>query len=147
MTDWNFIAPVSAFAARKARQQAQIAATPEPVKPPSAVETTEEPPSKKARTSPEEDTPSQSVSPADRVQTRRSSRRKAEPSEIEKTPRRKTKTTPATPPEHLTDGTVERESGIRTPVEEVSEPEGNDVPLDDADRYGHLPCPHIGSVY
>ncbi|GAB1215075.1 Polynucleotide 5'-hydroxyl-kinase grc3 [Aspergillus terreus] len=128
-------APVSAFAARKARQQAQIAATPEPVKPPSAVETTEEPPSKKARTSPEEDTPSQSVSPADRVQTRRSSRRKAEPSEIEKTPRRKTKTTPATPPEHLTDGTVERESGIQTPVEEVSEPEGNDVPLDDADRY------------
>ncbi|KAL4895556.1 polynucleotide 5'-hydroxyl-kinase grc3 [Aspergillus ambiguus] len=129
-------APVSAFAARKARQQqqAQIVVTPEPVKP-AAVEPIEEPPSKKARRSPEENAPSQSVSPADHVQTRRSSRRKADTSKTEKTTGRDTLAG------HPDVKDSKRVSEKQTPVEEEleeqesSEPEGNDVPLDDADRY------------
>ncbi|KAF4208735.1 hypothetical protein CNMCM8927_009332 [Aspergillus lentulus] len=68
-------APVSAFAARKARQQQA-----QPVEPEKTVqnEPVVEPPSKRARRSPEEGAARQAANGNDRVQTRRSTRRKAE---------------------------------------------------------------------
>lgn len=67
----NVLAPLSAFAARKARQQAQPAA---PAKAPDA-EPTEEPPSKRARHSPEEEDTTPLEEESRNVPTRRASKR------------------------------------------------------------------------
>ncbi|GFF49492.1 polynucleotide 5'-hydroxyl-kinase grc3 [Aspergillus udagawae] len=68
-------APVSAFAARKARQQQAQLVAPEKS---AQNEPTVEPPSKRARRSPEEGPARQAANGNDRVQTRRSTRRKEE---------------------------------------------------------------------
>lgn len=68
-------APVSAFAARKARQQQARLLEPEKT---AQNEPAVEPPSKRARRSPEEGAARQAANENDRVQTRRSARTKAE---------------------------------------------------------------------
>ncbi|RAK92415.1 hypothetical protein BO79DRAFT_235679 [Aspergillus costaricaensis CBS 115574] len=111
-------APVSAFAARKARQQ-QAQATAAAVKPPVA-EPVVEPPPKRARRSLDEPVVPAAIE-ENRVQTRRSSRRKEEQAKVEKpTPKARNDQPPKTSkkvPEHDTSKDVEDQA----PSDEESE--------------------------
>ncbi|KAF7586949.1 Polynucleotide 5'-hydroxyl-kinase grc3 [Aspergillus hancockii] len=142
-------APVSAFAARKARQQQmQVAA---PVRKPPQPEPVDEPPSKKARRSPEEEVPTPPPSGENQPRTRRSTRLKGESPKDIKPAQKREKATPAKPSEQLPVRTSPRETEHQSASDEEQNPivEENDVgiaPLGSDDNGYESPADTSGPV-
>ncbi|KAA8647215.1 hypothetical protein EYZ11_012039 [Aspergillus tanneri] len=134
-------ASVSAFAARKARQEQSQVATP-PARPLNS-ESAGEPPSKKARRSSEDEKCSaQATGKDDHVQTRRSWRRKAENLKVQEASEKKKTVLRPKPTERCPDHSPSQSNGNQAPSDGESEGQsiivgesGADAPEDDANGY------------